>query len=249
MSLEARNLNFSYGTTPLIRDFSLSLERGEFVMLSGPNGSGKSTILKLLSAFYRSDNGEVLLDGENINKIPLAERAKKIAVVPQQNNVVLDFTVSELVMLGRSLYLSRFLPIDRESSEICQAVMDRLEISQFADRVVNKLSVGEQARVFLAKALVQKSDFLLLDEPTAALDIENAKKIMEILRKLSDKIGILMICHDLNMAWKYADKLYLLKNGETVACGEPKSILNSEVIGQVYNSKAEIIADKGIIFN
>lgn len=249
MIFEAKNLEFKYEeNSPLIKNFSLKIESGEFFMLSGPNGSGKSTILKLLSGFLTPANGEIRVNSDLLQKFSYAHRASMIAVVSQNQVPILDFTVAELIMTGRSGSLNRFVSPSKKDCEICQELIVKLELEKFKNRAVNQLSGGERARVFLAKALAQNPQILLLDEPTAALDLEYTFKVLDLLKALSKKIAIIMVCHDLNLAWKYADKLYILNHGETAFCGNPREILTPENIRQIYHCNSEIISDKGIIF-
>lgn len=250
MLLESKNLEFQYSAnSPIIKDFSLKIENGEFVMISGPNGSGKSTVLKLLSSFLKPDKGEVKLNSKLIQKYTYAERASQIAVVSQNPTPILNFTVFELIMSGRSGSLNRFAPPSQKDCDICNELMELFELTQFQNRIVNQLSGGEKARVFLAKALAQQPQLLLLDEPTSAFDLEYTFKTMEILKQLSRKIGVVMICHDLNLAWQYADRLILLKGGEIFAQGAPKEILTAETINQVYHCQAQILSSAGIVFS
>jgi iron complex transport system ATP-binding protein len=248
MILAGNNLNFSYSDTLVVSDFSIKLERGKIFMLSGPNGSGKSTIIKLICGLLKPDSGNITINGEDLNSFSDLERAKKIGVVAQTQLPILDFTVEELILTGRTGSLNRFFAPSVKDIAICNEVIELLELEKFRNRQVNQLSGGERSRVFLGKGLAQKTQFLLLDEPTSAMDIEYTFKTLELLKNLSKEIGILMVCHDLNLAWQYADKLYLLKNGRTCVSGEPKEILSSATLESIYNCHAEVVEDKGIIF-
>ena len=248
MILVADNLNFSYSNSPIVKDFSIKLECGNLIMLSGPNGSGKSTIIKLLCGLLRPNSGGVTLDGRDLNSFSDFERAKNISVVAQTQVPILNFTVNELILTGRTGSLNRFFSPSQKDLAICDEAIELLDLGKFRNRQVNQLSGGERSRVFLAKALAQQPQFLLLDEPTSAMDIEHTFKTLELLKKISNKIGILMVCHDLNLAWQYADKLYLLKDGTTQIAGESKEILTPATLEAIYNCHAEIIMDKGIIF-
>ena len=248
MILAADNLNFSYSNSPIVKDFSIKLECGNLIMLSGPNGSGKSKIIKLLCGLLKPNSGGVTLDGRDLNSFSDFERAKNISVVAQTQVPILNFTVNELILTGRTGSLNRFFSPSQKDLAICDEAIELLDLGNFRNRQVNQLSGGERSRVFLAKALAQQPQFLLLDEPTSAMDIEHTFKTLELLKKISNKIGILMVCHDLNLAWQYADKLYLLKDGTTQIAGKSKEILTPATLEAIYNCHAEIIIDKGIIF-
>lgn len=247
MAVIAENISFAYAQKTVLKDFSVSLGRDDFIMLLGSNGSGKSTVIKLLSAFLKPACGTVELDGKRIDKLPSFERARKIAAVSQNMPPILNFTVEEMVLMGRFCRIGR---INKPSDDDLQTVhesMRKMEVFQFANRYVRELSGGERQRVMLASALAQQPDYLLLDEPTAALDPAHSLELMQILRSLKGRIGIMMVCHDLNLAWNYADNVIILQNGSTVFAGKTHEILTAENIRKAFGCSAVIHTAEGII--
>lgn len=245
--LEAQSLTFSYQDKIILDDFSLTLEKGSFTMLLGANGSGKSTVLRLLGGFLQPKQGSVLVDGVPILTLKHVERARKIAVVPQNMPPVLDFTVREMVMMGRLGNIPRFAPPGKNEQKIVGEVMEKMEISPFADRMLNQLSGGERQRVILAQALAGEPDYLLLDEPTSALDPEHVFLLMQTLQEISKTTGILMVCHDLNLARNFAKDTVILKDSKIFLAGDTRTVLSKENIRNAFNCDAAIIEEYGII--
>ncbi len=239
MKLEAKQLNFSYQHRELIAGVSLSLSTGETVMLLGPNGSGKSTILKLMAGYLKPQSGTVLLDGIPLAELTPLQRARAIGVVPQIQPPALDFTVQELVMIGRNILLPRFTPPGRADYEAVSKAMIQLEITHLAQRPCNQLSGGERQRVALAAALVRSPALLLLDEPTSALDPAHAIGVMELLKTLPQKPGVLLVTHDLSLAANHAQKLLLLKEGRIYAQGSAEEVLTPPHLREVYGCETE----------
>lgn len=247
MPLSAEKLTFSYGNTPIIQNFSLILDKSDFTMLLGCNGSGKSTVIKLMGGFLSPRSGQVSCDGILLDKMRPFERARKIAVVSQIHSPVLDFTVREVIMMGRLAHSPRLAPPSAKDNEAVQNTMIELGVADLADKNMNCLSGGERQRVFLAQALAQGPEYLLLDEPTSSLDPAHGIALMHTLHKLDGKIGILMVCHDLNMAWNHAKNILVLKKGQTVLNGAAKSVLTVENIKNNFECSAVIHPEEGII--
>ncbi|MBR2509237.1 MAG: ABC transporter ATP-binding protein [Lentisphaeria bacterium] len=247
MAIIAEKISFSYNRKKVLEDFSISLNRNDFTMLLGSNGSGKSTAVKLLGNFLKPDSGKITVDGINADKLLPFERAKKIAVISQTMPPVLNFTVREMVLMGRFCHVGRLKRPTAEDLQIADESMEKMEVFSFANRYVRELSGGERQRVVLAGALAQQPDYLLLDEPTAALDPAHSLRLMEILQKLNEKIGIMMVCHDLNLAWNYAGKVIILQNGKTLFAGAAREILTVQNIRQAFDCNAVIYQNEGII--
>lgn len=247
MPLEAEKITFSYGNKTVLEDFSLKLTRDDLTMLLGSNGSGKSTAIKIMGGFLQAGQGRVCCDGKVIENFRPFERARKIAVVSQMMPPLLDFTVREIVMMGRLAHSSRMAPPSERDKEAVQEAMVELGVADFADVSMNCLSGGERQRVFLAQALAQAPEYLLLDEPTSSLDPAHSIALMHTLRKFEGRVGILMVCHDLNLAWNYAKNVLILKHGRTILAGDTKTVLTTENIRENFNCSAVIHPDEGII--
>ncbi|WP_408956556.1 heme ABC transporter ATP-binding protein [Natroniella sp. ANB-PHB2] len=241
--LKVDKLSYKYnGLSKVLKGVSFAIEQGEFIALIGPNGSGKSTLLKNINSILKPEQGKVYLDELDLQKFAKKEMAKRVAVVPQNTTINFDFTVEEIVLMGRAPYISRFKSESSEDYQIANEVMELTNTAQFADRRIDQLSGGERQRVILARALAQQPEVMLLDEPTSNLDINYQLEMMELLRKLNREQGltILIVSHDLNLASQYCDKLLLLNEGKVYSFGTPQEIITVENIEDVYGSKVII---------
>jgi len=239
MKLSADNISFAYlEGSPLLQDVSLAVSPGDFTMLLGCNGSGKSTLLSVLSGHLPAQSGRVELGDKPLLQWSHRERARTLGIVLQTTPPALDFTVSEMVMMGRHAYLSRLgNSTDEDKTRVVEA-MEKMEISSFAHRKCNRLSGGERQRVMIAAALAQDPSILLLDEPTSAQDPGHAVKLMETLRSLLTNLGILMVVHDIHLARHFAEKIILLHQGKILAEDAPCNVLTTENISIVYGEHA-----------
>jgi iron complex transport system ATP-binding protein len=230
------NLGFSYGVVPVVQDVSFTVTAGDMLGIIGPNGSGKTTLLKLISRLLRPQQGRVLIDGEDTSLLSYRALARTMAVVPQETHIHFDFTVEEIVEMGRSPYLSRFQAMSRRDRNIVTQAMEATNILSLAGRSVLELSGGERQRVIVARALAQEPEVLLLDEPTASLDINHEVEIFELLRTLTINEGLISIAvlHDLNLAAEYCDHLLLLSEGKVAASGLAEEVLSAENLSKVY---------------
>ena len=231
------------GGSQILRGVDLRAERGELVGVIGPNGSGKSTLLKCIYRVLRPTGGAVWLDGRALSDYSYKESARQVAVVAQHNYYNFDFSVQDVVMMGRSPHKRA---LERDNAQDHQMVAQALEtvgMADFARRSFATLSGGEQQRVVLARALTQDTPCLILDEPTNHLDIKYQLQLMDIVKGL-DRTVIAAI-HDLNIAAMYCDRLYAVKEGRVVADGKPEEVLTPELIRAVYEVEAEVLRDKG----
>lgn len=246
--IEARSVAFSYGPRAVLEDVSLRLEQPGLLALCGPNGSGKSTLLHLLAGIYPPLRGEVCIDGCDISRLRPAERAARVAVVPQFSSIGLDLTVEEYCALGRlhrASILDRLLwrPLSGEDREAVEFALGRLRLTELRRRPLGRLSGGERARAALAAALAQGADHLLLDEPTAHLDPGFAREVLEILRELAaEGLRVLIVLHDLTLAGLYADEVALLAEGRLMAFGEPRDVFCEERLRGVFGGSVRVVA-------
>lgn len=230
--LEIRNISYSYGNKNAIENISLDVKCGEFVGIIGPNGSGKSTVLKNVYRALTPSDGEILLDGENLLKMSYKKSSQKMAVVGQENDVPFDFTVEEMVAMGRSPK-KRLFDIDTaEDRAMVHHALEHLGMENMAKRSYLNLSGGEKQRVLLARAVAQECDFFVLDEPTNHLDISYQLEIFDFIKRLD--ITVLAAIHDLNMAALYCDRIYVLKDGKIALSGTPEEVLTEENIFDIY---------------
>lgn len=238
--LTIKNISGGYDGQEIVKNISLSVEKGEFFGILGPNGSGKTTLIKMISGLLELEQGTVKVGDKNIADLTKKQLAKKIAVLPQLSPQVFPYTVKETVSLGRyAHHRGLFQSWTDEDEEIVQEVLRQTNISHFQDDSVMEHSGGEQQRIFLAQALVQQPEILLLDEPTNHLDLAYQKELLDLLRMSAKKEGltVVAILHDLNLASLYCDRLLLMNKGETQAIANPNDVLSEELINQVYHTE------------
>lgn len=242
MELKTLDLEAYLGKTKILNEVNISVKKKEFVGIIGPNGSGKSTLLKCIYRTLKPSKGTVLLNDKNIRDISFKESAKKIAVVSQHNNYSFDFTVSDMVLMGRSPH-KRFIEKDNQNDyDIMRESLKKVGMEQYEKRSFSSLSGGEKQRIILARALAQKTDCLILDEPTNHLDIKYKLQFMGTTKKLG--ITVVAVIHDLNIAALYCDKIYAMKQGKIVAFGAPEKVLTEKNIKYLYGVNSKVINDK-----
>lgn len=241
-ALSIRSLNLAYGAKPVLRDFSLELAPGEIVGLIGPNGSGKTSLIRALSGILPASSGEILVDDLPLASLSAGQRARRIAVVPQSALLPPAFTVFECVALGRTPHLSWLGKLGQRDLEHIGGAMGATEIEALASRRAAELSGGEAQRVLLARALAQDCPILLLDEPTANLDLHHQVALLELMRRLAreKQLAVLIAMHDLNLASLYADRLVLVVNGQLRASGVPSEVLTADILQAAYQVPLQV---------
>lgn len=237
--LEIKNISFSYGRRPILRDVSLTADAGECVGILGNNGAGKSTLITCLNRIRTPASGEVLVDGRPVREMGRNELARTVAYVAQKNEMS-EATVFDCVLLGRRPYIR--WGVGREDVTICEAMLRRVGMEAFQVRSLDELSGGELQKVMLARALVQQPKVLLLDEPTSNLDPRNQYEMMALVRQVAREQGItvLIVIHDLNLALRFCDRFYFLKEGTGYRYGGAE-IVDEETIRQVYGIGARVM--------
>lgn len=239
MKMTAEQVSVRMDNKHILQDAGIRVGEGEFVGLIGPNGSGKSTLLKSIYRAIKPEAGWITLDGEDLKRIPIKESARRMAVVRQETSVEFDFSVMEIVMMGRSPHKKLFQPDSEEDSRICADALARVGLDSYAHRSFFTLSGGEKQRVLIARALAQQAAFLVLDEPTNHLDVRYQLQVMDLVKSLG--IAVVAALHDLNMAAEYCDLLYAMRGGKIVASGTPEEILHPELIRDVFDVEAEVM--------
>ena len=223
----------------VLQDVSFQVSKGEYVALIGSNGTGKSTLIKCVSGLLPLAGGEIEICGKDSRKLKAKERARLVAVVPQSYYVDYDFTVEDIVMMGRNPYIDFRHRESKEDHEIAERAMKLTKTDVFRDRPYNELSGGERQRVILARAITQQPQIILLDEPTSALDLHHQIEVMELIRDLNEKenITVMAVLHDINLASRFCSRIIILKDGKVKADGTPKQIINREEMESLYNMK------------
>ena len=241
MNISAKDIHLSYGAKEILKGVDIHSENGKFVGLIGPNGSGKSTLLKCIYRILKPNAGQVFLDEEELRAMSIKESARKMGVVAQHNYYNFEFTVREVVMMGRAPHKKALERDNAKDYEIVEEALKTVGMEEFAQRSFSTLSGGEQQRVILARALAQQTPCLILDEPTNHLDITHQLQLMRIVKNLS--ATVISAIHDLNIAAMFCDRIYALKEGRIIAQGTPREVLTEDFIRQVYQVDAEIAKD------
>jgi iron complex transport system ATP-binding protein len=238
-------VSFGYGREEglVLRDVSFDLAPASLVAVIGPNGAGKSTLLALASGTRRPRWGQVRLDGHDVVRLAPRERARRIATVPQSQPIPFAFTVREYVGLGRTPFLRPFRGESRADREAIERAMEQTDVARFAEYSILDLSGGERQRATLALALAQEADLLLLDEPTANLDLKYQTAFLDLIADLNRTAGltVLVAIHDLNLAALYFERMIALGDGQILADGSPADVLTAETIRAVYGSSVAVI--------
>ncbi|AKG22559.1 ABC transporter ATP-binding protein [Calothrix sp. 336/3] len=244
MPIIAQNLTGGYTNKQVVKEINLTLETGEWLSLVGANGSGKSTLLKLISRLLKPQQGTVLLDGKAIHSQPAAIVAQKLALLPQQQTIPSGLTVKQLVALGRTPHQPWWQwELDAEDRQQVDTALQLTQMQKFRDRPVEELSGGERQRAFLALALAQNPQVLLLDEPTTYLDIRYQLELLELLKNLNHRqnLTILTVLHDVNLAARYSSRIALLNQGRIFALGKPDYVLTPPNLREVLGVEAVIM--------
>jgi len=224
----------------LVRGASLTLRPGCLTVLAGPNGSGKSTLLRLLTGLWAPNEGKAILDGRDISAFTNRQRARRIAFVPQDTHLDFAFTVRDVVTMGRHPYLGRFERAREYDRRAVDDAMARADIIQLTDRLVTEISGGERQRVIIARSLATEADIILLDEPTANLDIAHSLDILDLCRRLAGEGKMICLAiHDLNAAARCATEVVLLQEGRVVASGAPAEVITDSTVRTIFSVNAE----------
>ncbi|HEX9906881.1 MAG TPA: ABC transporter ATP-binding protein [Thermoplasmata archaeon] len=241
-----RNLSFSFDQKPVLRDLTFDIEEGEFFGLMGPNGSGKTTLLRCLVNFLSAQEGSVEVDGRLLSSMSIVDIAKTFAVVPQSSATDFPFSAYDIVMMGRMPHMAGwFSGTGKADESVVRESMERTGTWQYATRPFSELSGGMRQRVIVARAIAQQPKALLLDEPTAYLDISGQIEIMDLVKHLNREHGISVIAvmHDINLASRYCDRISLLNEGVLEVIGKPSEVLTPEVIAGVYGIEVSVRKD------
>jgi iron complex transport system ATP-binding protein len=244
-ALAARELAVGYPERAVIAGLSLEIFHGRITALVGPNGSGKSTLLKALARLLAPSAGAILLDGKAISKLPSAEVARQLAILPQGPSAPPGLTVAELVEQGRYPHVGPLRMLKQQDHQAVQEALTLTNMHDFAHRPLDGLSGGERQRAWIALTLAQDTPILLLDEPTTFLDIGHQLEVLDLVQRLNRERGmtIILVLHDLNQAARYSDRMVVLKRGQIVADGIPHSVLTSAMLAEVFNVRANIVID------
>lgn len=242
MSIEIKNLVCGYGKKTILNDVSFSVSPEDSLCLLGANGIGKTTIFKSLLGFIPPLGGEILIDGQNLNKMSHKERAMKMAYVPQAKSYSYKYTVSDMIMMGRSLHIPKFMSPSKKDYEAVEMVMEQMDLLGYRDAYYSELSGGEQQIILIARAIAQGSDYIIMDEPASNLDYSNQKKLLDtILNLTKNNKGILMASHTPEHAFVCCNKALLITRGREYQFGTVNEIVTSENLSAAYGVDIEVI--------
>jgi iron complex transport system ATP-binding protein len=235
-AITAKNLSHSFGEDLVINNVSFQVPKHDFFIIIGPNGSGKTTLMKTIAGILKPQNGKLNILNRSIDQYHRKALARTIAFVPQITLADFPFTVTEIVLMGRSPYLGILGLEEKNDFEIARQAIAFMGLENLAHRKLDQLSGGEQQRVFIARAICQEPDIILLDEPTASLDLAYQVRIMDLMEELKTKKGItvVMVSHDVNLAAMYADRLLLLHNGQVMCQGLPREVITYQFLEAAY---------------
>lgn len=235
--IELKNIKLKYGDYEVLRDISFNIKKGEFTSIIGPNGAGKSTVLKAIMKNIELASGDISIKGKSIKNITHKEKACIIGFVPQEFNISFDFTVYDIVAMGRNPYIAKFKKSKFDDKKIIEESLQKTNTYEFKDKYFNSLSGGEKQRVIIARALAQQPEILILDEATSSLDIHHQLDILELIHSLNreDGLTVLTIMHDLNLASRFSDKIVLLSKNGVIKSGTPSEVIDEQVLKNVYD--------------
>ncbi|MEN4965008.1 ABC transporter ATP-binding protein [Brucella intermedia] len=244
-TLIARELTTGYGDRLVLDSLDLQVPSGKVTAIVGANACGKSTLLRTMSRLLAPRHGEVLLDGKSIHTLPSRQLAQTLGLLPQSPIAPEGILVADLVSRGRTPYHGVFSQWTRADDEAIATALEVTKTTELADRPVDELSGGQRQRVWIAMALAQQTDILLLDEPTTFLDISHQIEVLDLLTDLNQKRGttVVMVLHDLNLAARYADFLVAMANGRLYATGTPDDVLTEQNVREVFHLESRIMTD------
>lgn len=235
IAAEAKDITVGYGEHTVLKSVSLAIEQGGFLGILGPNGCGKTTFLRSLSKVLKPEDGVVYIDGKTVSSYDAKTFAKTVGCVSQETETGFEFSVRDIVLMGRHPHIGRLAPLTAEDYAIADEAMRFTNTLQFKDRLVTELSGGERQRVLIAKTLAQQPKILLLDEPTNHLDVCHQIEILQLIRSLTPKITVIGVLHDLNLASYFCDRIVLMEKGQILSVGTPAEVLTPERVYDVFS--------------
>lgn len=243
MSIEVKNLRFSYGDRPVLHDISFSVENGELLSILGPNGAGKSTVFRCVLGLLSGYQGQVLVDGIDARTMTAREAARHIAYIPQASHPVFNYSVFDIILMGRTSGLSPFRSPGREDKDKCLWAMEKVGIPHLAQRCFHRLSGGEQQLTLLARALVQDARCLMLDEPAANLDFGNQLLVLEQMRTLArEGYTVIQTTHYPDQSYMFSDRILAIRQGRVLADGAPEAVLTKETMKKLYGVDVQVVS-------
>ena len=243
MSIEVKNLSFSYGEKQVLHNMSFSLEKGTFVSVLGPNGAGKSTLFRCILGLLPDYSGQIRINGTDRKHFSVRQAAGQIAYIPQSSHCVFHYSVLDMVMMGRTNHASLFKAPGKADITACLAALEKVGIGHLKDRCFHKLSGGEQQLTLIARALAQDAPVLLLDEPTANLDFGNQLLVLKQAKQLAKEgYTVVQTTHNPDQSYLFSDRILALQNGNLVADGTPSQVLTDPLMARLYQADVHVVS-------
>ena len=243
MSIEVKDLSFSYGDRPVLHNISFTAKKGEFLSILGPNGVGKSTLFRCILGLLSGYTGQVLVDGVDTRTFSVREAARHIAYIPRSSRSIFNYSVFDIVSMGRTSGLAAFRTPGKADKEVCRWALEKVGITHLAGRCFHRLSGGEQQLVLIARALAQKAPILMLDEPTSDLDLGNQLLVLEQSRSLAGEgYTVIQTTHHPEQSYMFSDRILAIRNGRVLADGTPETVLTEETIRALYGVDVEVVS-------
>ena len=243
MSLEVKDLNFSYGSRQVLFDVSFSVQNGEFLSILGPNGVGKSTLFRCILGLLPGYTGKVLMDGMDFRSFSVREAARHVAYIPQSSAPVFHYSAFDMVLMGRTGGIGSFGAPGKEDRDRCHWAMEKMAISHLETRCFHRLSGGERQLVLIARALAQDAPILMLDEPTANLDFGNQIRVLTQIRNLAKEgYTVIQTIHNPEQSYLFSDRILAVQNGRILKEGPPQEVLTGDIIKKLYGIDAEVLS-------
>ena len=243
MSIDVKNLSFSYGDRPVLHDISFHVNKGEFLSILGPNGVGKSTLFRCVLGLLSGYTGAVLIDGKDARSMRVQETAKHIAYIPQSSSPAFNYSVFDIVLMGATAGLSRFRSPGKDAIERSQWALEKIGIEILATRCFHRLSGGERQLVMIARAITQNAPIFMLDEPTANLDFGNQLRVLQQVRQLSQEgYTVIQTTHHPEQSYLFSDRILAIQDGRVLTEGTPAQVLTSDVMRRLYGVDVDVLS-------
>lgn len=241
MILKVNHLNFSFGTRLILNDVSFQVNRGEFLSILGPNGVGKSTLFRCILNLLSPHTGSIHISGYDVSKLSTQRLARLVAYIPQSHNPAFNFSVFDMVLMGTSAQVGILSTPSQMQKDLAYQALERLNIEHIAEHPYGFCSGGEKQLCLLARAIAQQAKLLIMDEPSASLDFGNRIRVMQTVRNLvSDGYAVVQTTHDPEQAYLYSDKILALHDGQVLAWGDPKEVMNASLMSKLYGISVEV---------